>query len=159
MSKKLTPHPMVARILDPSGHPRETLLLVGYLAVPHASGPVRIYPDLTFEAYFEIPPDKVLYVQEADPSDETKPTKIVVDAKEPLRLVHAVEASFLRGSITATHPLGVPVGFGLFLKEGGETVQCTHPPPPTPSAQGGRQHPKRGVVQTQCPSVDGLPDS
>ena len=55
-----TPHPMVERILDQSGKPRDTRVLVGYLAAPDEQGPVRIYLDLTFRAYFEVPRDKVL---------------------------------------------------------------------------------------------------
>jgi hypothetical protein len=144
---------MVGRILDQSGKPRDTRIVVGYLAAPDDQGPIRIYLDLTFRAYFEVRRDTILYVQKPDPSDETRPTKILVEVKEPLQLVQAVEASFLRGHITATHPIVTPAMFGP--PTGGQVPVCTQPPPPgrTRLAPNGG-----GVVQTQCPMSDGEKD-
>jgi len=120
-----TPHPIVARILDESGQPRETLVVLGYLGSPDDEDRVRIYLDLKFQAYFEIPWNKIIYVGKPDPLDETKPTRIVVDATAQLTLVQTVGASFLRGAITRTHAIGTPAAFALLA--GNPVIECTAP--------------------------------
>ncbi len=88
-------------------------MIVGFLGAPDQNDIVRIYLDLSLLAYFEIPKCRVLYVEEFDPSDETRPTKIVVAADGPLKLVQTVEASFIRGSIVSANPIGSPVAAGV----------------------------------------------
>jgi hypothetical protein len=134
----LTPHPMVARILNDSGEPREAVVVVGFLGAPDQNGLVRIYLDLSFQAYLEMPEGSVLYVEPFDPSDETQPTKIVVDLDGPLKLVQAVEASFLKGSIVSAHSITSPVTTGVLgiapsLFRGQSEPTCKSPTPTPPS--------------------------
>ncbi len=108
----LTPHPMVERILDDSGEPREAIVAVGFLGAADDNGLVRIYLDLSFRAYLELPVEQVLYVEKFNPADETQPTKIVVATDAAVKVVQTVESSFIQGSIVTAHPLTTPAATG-----------------------------------------------
>jgi hypothetical protein len=134
----LTPHPIIARLLNESGEPLETVVVEGFLGEVDSRGFVRIYLDLKLQAYIEVDKNRIKYVQPSDKSDETRPTRIIVDVEGPLDLVQTVDASFLKGSIVSatsitpppkTVPFGfAPGGFGLV-----KPSPCTTPTPPHPS--------------------------
>ena len=137
--RRSTPHPLVARILQDSGEPRETVVVVGFLGAPDPNGLVRIYLDLRFQAYVEVPKGKILYLEPFDPSDETQPTRIVVNLDGPLKLVQSVEASFLRGSIVSANSIKSALntdvlGFASGLFPVPSEAACSSPTPtPRPS--------------------------
>src|SRR6266550_1137804 len=81
------PHPIVAKLLGTSRDHRDTLVVFGYLGSPNEAGIVRIYLDLGLQAYLEMPKERVLHCDRPDPSNETQPTKIIIDASVPLTLV------------------------------------------------------------------------
>jgi hypothetical protein len=98
----LTPHPLVAKLISNPANPApDTVTLEGYVGPSSREGYVRVYLDLTFKAYFEIPKNGILHADKADPSNESKPTKIVIDPATKLDLVHSLEASYLKGKIAA----------------------------------------------------------
>ncbi len=98
----LTPHPLVAKLLANAAKPSpDAVTLEGYLGPSSRDGYVRVYLDLTFKAYFEIPKNGILHADKADPSNESKPTTIVIDPATKLDLVHSLEASYLKGRIAA----------------------------------------------------------
>jgi hypothetical protein len=98
----LTPHPLVAKLISNPANPApDAVTLEGYLGPSSREGYVRVYLDLTFKAYFEIPKNGILHADKADPSNESKPTTIVIDPATKLDLVHSLEASYLKGKIAA----------------------------------------------------------
>ncbi len=107
----LTPHPILDLIMN-KVKPGEVIVVTGYLGAPD-NNVIRIYLDLSLSAYLEVQADKVLYAEKFDPSDETKPTKILVASDAPLKLVRTVEASFVKGLIVSTHPITPPVATGV----------------------------------------------
>jgi hypothetical protein len=98
----LTPHPLVAKLISNPANPApDTVTLEGYVGPSSREGYIRVYLDLTFKAYFEIPKNGILHADKADPSNESKPTTIVIDPATKLDLVHSLEASYLKGKIAA----------------------------------------------------------
>jgi hypothetical protein len=98
----LTPHPLVAKLIsNPASPSPDAVTLEGYLGPSSREGYVRVYLDLTFKAYFEIPKNGILHADKADPSNESKPTTIVIDPATKLDLVHSLDASYLKGKIAA----------------------------------------------------------
>jgi hypothetical protein len=96
----LTPHPLVAKLISNAATPTpDAVTLEGYLGPSSREGYVRVYLDLTFKAYLEIPKNGIIHADKADPSNESKPTTIVIDPTTKLDLVHSLEASFLKGKI------------------------------------------------------------
>ena len=65
----------------------------------------RVYLDLTFKAYFEIPKSGIVHADRADPANESKPTTILIDPATKLDLIHSLEASYLKGKIAAGHSI------------------------------------------------------
>jgi hypothetical protein len=99
----LTPHPLVAKLIaNAANPPPDTVTLEGYLGPSSRDGFVRVYLDLTFKSYFEIPKNGILHADKADPSNESKPTTIVIDLATKLDLVHSLEASYLKGNIAGS---------------------------------------------------------
>jgi len=122
----LSPHPVVQKLMDPSGRLPEVVTLVGYLGPSDREDFIRLYRDLDFKSYFEIPKEgAILYRMPSDPSDEASPTKIVVRATARIEYVrvfeHAAEASFLQGRIKLAAPVAAPRRFVEF-----HTVICEH---------------------------------
>jgi hypothetical protein len=99
----LTPHPLVAKLIsNPASPAPDAVTLEGYLGPSSREGYVRVYLDLTFKAYFEIPKSGIIHADKADPSNESKPTTIVIDPATKLDLVHSLDASYLKGKIAAS---------------------------------------------------------
>jgi hypothetical protein len=98
----LTPHPLVAKLIsNPANPPPDSVKLEGYLGPSSRDGYVRVYLDLTFKAYFEIPKNGIIHADRADPTNESKPTTILIDSATKLDLIHSLEASYLKGKIAA----------------------------------------------------------
>jgi len=113
----LSHHPVIEKLMRlHGGSLPDAVELVGYLGPSDKDDSVRLYLDLSFKSYVEIPKEgAVLYREPHDPSAEAKPTTILVSASAKLKLVRvevleqAVEASFLRGNIASTCPIQVPI--------------------------------------------------
>jgi hypothetical protein len=96
----LTPHPLVAKLIGGAANPSpDPLKLEGYVGPSSRDGFVRVYLDLTFKAYFEIPKNGIVHADRADPANESKPTTILIDPATKLDLIHNLEASYLKGKI------------------------------------------------------------
>ncbi len=110
----LSPTPVVQKLMDPSGSLPEVVTLVGYLGASDRNDSVRLYLDLDFKSYFEIPKEgAVVYRVPDDPADLASPSKILVRATAKITFVrvleHAAEAAFLVGSIRSGSPVHGPV--------------------------------------------------
>ena len=79
-------------------------MAVGFLGAADDKGLVRIYLDLSFRAYLELPVDQILYVEQFNPADETQPTRIVIATDAAVKVVQTLESSFIQGSIVTAHP-------------------------------------------------------
>lgn len=75
--------------------------LTGFIGPSGKDGHVRIYRDLTFRSYYEVPSDAVDYAASDDPE---APTEVFVAPGTPVAVVEAttgsVEAGFVTGSIS-----------------------------------------------------------
>ncbi|RMH22856.1 MAG: hypothetical protein D6696_02340 [Acidobacteria bacterium] len=102
---KLDPHPLVTKM-----HPGDDdvaadhVHLVGYLGPAKDKDKVRLYHDLSFRSYYEIPKDAI---HSCETGDEETPSRVCVAADAKLELVQTsrqkVEAGFLRGAISGQH--------------------------------------------------------
>jgi hypothetical protein len=104
----LSPHPVVEKIMKLGKGLSDAIELIGYLGPSDRSDFVRLYLDLEFTSYFEIPrKGAILYREPADRSEEARPTRIVVQANAELKFVQvqvfgpADAALLLRGNIQA----------------------------------------------------------
>ena len=98
----LTPHPLVTKLhSNPPKPAPDAVTIEGFLGPSSREGYVRVYLDLTFKAYFEIPKNGILHADKADPASESNPTTIVLDGATKLDLVHSLDASYLKGKIAA----------------------------------------------------------
>ncbi len=106
---------------DPENHPifaalkkikrrRDYTLVHGYRRNIDAKT-ARIYLDLNFKTYYQLPRKRILYGGDPDPRDSTKPTPILIDARGPVTVVHATDTSYLRGGFTSKLPLHPMHGF------------------------------------------------
>jgi hypothetical protein len=104
----LSTHPLVAeRNVDPSEiepPPPELASLVGYVGPSRRDGSVRLYQDLTFRSYYEIPSESVVSTKPVNPDDENSPTQVQVEPDTKIEVVtvsvQSVEARYLSGSIS-----------------------------------------------------------
>jgi hypothetical protein len=106
----LTPDQMLTELLDEFGDLKDVVVLAGHLGPSNRDGHVRLYPELDYRTYFEVPKTAILRRERLEPAPGGKPTRIVVDASAKLEVVQIVEqtieASFLRGPIASAHSLG-----------------------------------------------------
>jgi hypothetical protein len=98
-------NPLVGALVpDPNNRP-DSVTLTGYVGLSSKDGFVRIYPELDFGRYYELPADEVLYVQPSDSSHPEIAAKIFVNSSAKIELVQTVEASFLEGAIASAYPI------------------------------------------------------
>jgi hypothetical protein len=102
----LTPHPLVTKLLPDLDHPHEAVVLVGYLGHSKTPDLIRLYPDLDFQTYIEIPKSAIINHSQVQSPSDVEPTKLVVDAKAPLEFVQCRDASVLQGAIASRFPVG-----------------------------------------------------
>jgi hypothetical protein len=96
---------------------KSLVALEGYLGPTLTTGSVRLYLDLDFRTYVEIPEDQIIYPdpsnaeQSAALTKDVNPTKIFIPASTKIEVVEvqsaSIEASFLQGHVTSTHPVGM----------------------------------------------------
>jgi hypothetical protein len=118
-------HPVVAKVVGDPSSTTATTRLVGYVGKSTRSEHVRLYTDPTFEAFVEIPKDKILH-SETVPADrmELGGTSLWVKADAPLiagssrpPATAAAQASFLMGDIS-----------NQYLPAAGQSAQFPWPP-------------------------------
>ena len=101
-------HPLIEKMLAHEDDPQNAVALDGYVGPSPKEGYVRLYFQLDFRAYVEIPEGSIIHHAPSDPSNEAGPTKVFVTGSTKLELVHVLEAAFLQGSIASTHPVADP---------------------------------------------------
>lgn len=110
----LSPDLIIQDLVNHFGQLEPAVALVGYLG-PSTKGDdyVRFYLDLDLRSYCDIPRDEIAHREHVQRTNDANASKIVVRASLKLDLVrvvemgHEIEASFLRGSITSNHPVGI----------------------------------------------------
>lgn len=99
----LETHPLVAKLGGEGDEPPPSLVtLVGYLGPSRRPDSVRLYADLTFRTYYEVPRSGIKS-SEAGP-DENSPTRLAVYSDTKIDIVQtsrqSVEAGYLSGAIS-----------------------------------------------------------
>jgi hypothetical protein len=113
----LTPHPLVEgrADIDDVPVPPDTVSLVGYIGTSKRPDYTRLYLDLSFHNYYEIPTSGITSTTAVNPDDENSPThlQILSDTKLDVITIHvtSIEAKFLSGSISSSH-FGTAAGGG-----------------------------------------------
>jgi hypothetical protein len=102
-------HPLIEKMLAHEAQPQNAVELRGYFGPSPKPGFVRLYFQLDFRSYVEIPEGSIIDHAPVDPSVETGPTRVFVAGSTQLELVRVLEASFLQGSIASAHPVGQPL--------------------------------------------------
>ena len=115
--KKLQTHPLIKKLgVDPT-KPPDRVALVSYLGPAGREGHWRIYHDLSFGLYTEVPEDAILSSEPMDPGNENSPSLVVVKAGVPVQTMHAIShstgAAFLQGSIADANLLRSPAAQAL----------------------------------------------
>lgn len=122
----LETHPLVAKLHADPDELTKLVALVGYLGPSKRAGYVRLYADLSFRNYYEIPTEGILSTTPADAEDENSPTTVHVAGDTQVEKVsitsQSTEARFLQGSISSGYLGTAGVGAG---------AGCSWPPSPT----------------------------
>jgi hypothetical protein len=106
-SVNLSPHPLVSKLHTDLDNPPNLVTLVGYLGPSKKPDSTRLYQDLTFRNYYEVPSASITATTPVDAEDPNSPTVIHVPASTTLEAVsttsQSVEAGFLKGAITSSY--------------------------------------------------------
>jgi hypothetical protein len=98
-------HPLVAKLGAQGQAPRDLATLVGYLGPASQDDQVRLYHDLSFRGYYDIPRSEVVHTEPLNAGDENSPTRVLVNASARVAQTHVStqsgEARFLQGGITS----------------------------------------------------------
>jgi hypothetical protein len=137
----LTPHPLVNQ-----NHPEpdeippalpEVISLVGYIGASKRADYTRLYQDLSFRNYYEIPTSGIVSTTSVNADDENSPTYVQVLADTKLDVitvsVQSVEARFLSGSISSGF-LSATAGTGA--QAAAPQIACTNITTHMPSCVG-----------------------
>ncbi len=107
----LSTHPLVNKYHEDPNVLRDFVTLVGYIGPSNKPDHVRVYADLSFRNYYEVPTSGVVATTPTDSNDPNSPTRVDVNAKTHMEVVsissQTVEASFLQGSIVSGYMSGV----------------------------------------------------
>lgn len=118
----LETHPLVARLHADPDELTDLVTLAGYLGPSKREGYVRLYADLTFRNYYEIPTEGIVSTSPADASDENSPTTVHVSGGTQVDKVsvtsQSTEARFLQGSIASDYLGGAGAGAGGWTMAG-----------------------------------------
>lgn len=110
----LETHPLVAKLHADPDQLTDLVALVGYLGPSKREGYVRLYVDLTFRNYYEIPTEGIVSTSPTDASDENSPTTLHVAGDTQVDKVsitsQSTEARFLQGSISSGYLSGADAG-------------------------------------------------
>lgn len=99
-------HPLVSALM-PDDNGERRVALVGFVGPSNASGTLRLYDDLTFKSYYEIPSEAVKASMPAKANDPNSPTVVILDSKA--QIAHVIsdramgEAAMLAGAISSGH--------------------------------------------------------
>ena len=109
----LEPHPLVRQLHSDPDDAQDLISLVGYLGPSKQPDQIRLYSDLSFRHYYEIPSDGIVATTPTNADDPNSPTIVHVKASTRIDVVSVasqnVEAGFLRGAITSGY-LGSAAG-------------------------------------------------
>lgn len=121
----LKPHPLVQRLqpdIDDINVPPDVVSLIGYIGTSKKPDHIRLYRDLSFNNYYEIPTSGVASTAALNPDDENSPTVVNVYADTKVEVItisaQSVEARYLSGSISSG-ALGGPAQIGSGGSGGG----------------------------------------
>lgn len=125
----LETHPLVAKLHADPDELTDLVALVGYLGPSKREGYVRLYVDLTFHNYYEIPAEGIVSTSPTDASDENSPTAVHVAGGTQVDKVsvtsQSTEARFLQGSISSGYLGSADAGAGALGWPGSPTCWCT----------------------------------
>ena len=97
-------HPLVSKLVGDSDTPPSLVALAGYFGPSRKSDSIRLYTDLGFQSYFEIPKASIVATTPTDATDDQSPTLVHVKAGTSVDAVQtstqSVE-SYLQGGITS----------------------------------------------------------
>ncbi|WP_437752166.1 hypothetical protein [Sorangium sp. So ce1389] len=100
----LSTHPLVAGHHPDPDDFKDLASFTGYLGPAKKEGYIRLYLDLTFKHYYELPSDAVLATRPSKAGDPQSPTIVTIKGEAKLSVVNVTstitEASFLQGSIS-----------------------------------------------------------
>lgn len=110
----LETHPLVAKLHADPDQLTDLVALVGYLGPSKREGYVRLYVDLSFRNYYEIPNEGIVSTSPTNASDENSPTTVHVAGDTQVDKVsitsQSTEARFLQGSISSGYLSGAGTG-------------------------------------------------
>jgi hypothetical protein len=140
-------HPLVEKLQPDPDHSRHLVTLVGYVGQSKKADYIRLYTDLSFRRYYEIPTSGITHVEPSDTKAENSPTTVLVVSDTKLEVVETasltLEASYLQGDIATgylagsdwgqilSNPAGVDVpiaGTGMYFCSPHRTVPCATRP-------------------------------
>jgi hypothetical protein len=101
----LEAHAFINMLLASKDPAARALELVGFLGPVDKCGNVRLYPKLDLCACYQFPATMIRHAEPPDPTDPTRPSKIVVDCDTNVEIVLSLESSVLDGAMTDTHKL------------------------------------------------------
>jgi len=151
------PHPLVEKLLGKGDPPKDHAILYGYFGPPKRAGYYRLYIDLNFRSYYDIPEKGFVYAEATQKTDPESPTRVYVtaDTKVDFVQISTYLASYLQGAIaggylsaaTAAGPHGMAFGVGIpYSNTAGAlcslSAHCCQGVPPAPQ----RAHPAPGPV-------------
>jgi hypothetical protein len=143
----LETHPLVAKLHADPDQLSGLVALGGYLGPSKREGYVRLYGDLSFRNYYEIPTAGIVSTSPTDASDENSPTTVHVASDTQVDKVsitsQSTEARFLQGSIASGYLGGAGAGVD---------VGCSWPASPT--CWCGSHTCQPGVMQAAQPYTD-----
>jgi hypothetical protein len=127
----LPPHTLVEKLLADPDNPVESVILEGYIGTTQKQGYTRLYLDLEFQSYLEIPPGAIILVEPVDQAQISSKTIVVVKADAKLEIVQIARASFLKGNIVTLYLENKTLMKEILQnKTHPQTPAC--PPPPSP---------------------------
>ncbi|MGI4768271.1 MAG: hypothetical protein ACRYGP_24785, partial [Janthinobacterium lividum] len=104
-SPDIPTHPLVAKLLPEIDSPTKKVVLVGYVGPSKHDDRIRLYANLSFDRYWEIPKSAVIASESASKDDENGPTIVFLAADTPVEQVAMATrtgpASFLSGPIAS----------------------------------------------------------
>jgi hypothetical protein len=97
------PTPLIQELLADRGNPVEAVVLLGYIGNSSKEGYTRLYLDLQFKNYYEIPSAAIILSEPVDQSRRSSKTIFVVKADASLEIVQIAQASFIKGNIISLY--------------------------------------------------------
>ena len=139
---QLTPHPLVVKLHPDPDSPTDTVALIGYFGPSKKADSVRLYADLTFRRYYDLPTNGIAHTEPSDSKDENSPTIVMVLAGTKLEVVEtsaqSVEASYVQGAIARRYLAGAsPAAFRSTGQGLASIISNCCPPEQDPGGGGG----------------------